>query len=420
MSARPFASELLFVAVLSGFASLLRAEPDPAAILTAIVKRVAADQARLPNYTCRQTIERSTRPDGGKKWSSLDTLRLDVALISGKELFAWPGSSKFEDKPIDQMVSGPGAIGNGTFAVHLRNLFLTRGPEFYYAGETVVDGRPAVRFDYKVARDKSGFEVGDGDHSALVAYSGSFWADRKTLDLIRVFTRVDEVPPPVRVSATRDTIDYARVRIGESDFLLPSSAEMVLVWPHGEARNMVRLDSCRQYVGESVVTFGDAPETQAANPVRVVNLPAGLWVEVTLRTGITRDTAVGDAVSADLARDLKSKDGALLLPKGARFTGRVTRLERRRSRSSEYGVIGIILTEAEAPGLKAQFHWELDSVGISRTGEFFVPNSSAIQPIGWNRIQPETAMPQPDEGVFCIKRTPPVTTPGLRMLWRTR
>jgi hypothetical protein len=354
MPIRVYVRSFVSAMVISGFAVSARAAaPDPAAILAGIIKRVAADHARLPNYTCTQTIQRSVRPDASKKWAPVDTLRLEVALVAGTELYAWPGSPNFEEKRIDELIQGAGAIGTGVFALHLRNLFLKAGPKFYYAGETEVGGRPAVRFDFKVPREKSGFEVGDGQHEAAVAYAGSFVADRETLELIRLDVRVDEVPAPVRVKATRDTIEYAKVRIGESEFLLPASAQMIIIAPEGETRNITRFDACRQYVGESVVSFGDAPEAETARPVREVKLPAGLGIEMTLETQISPQAAVGDPVEGLLQRALKDKEGTLLLPKGTRFKGRITRLERRRTAAIQYGVIGVTFGQADAPGLKA-------------------------------------------------------------------
>ncbi|HWR54149.1 MAG TPA: hypothetical protein VN428_23770 [Bryobacteraceae bacterium] len=409
----------------AAFSLLVRpcwAEAEPATLLAGIRKRVAADHARLPNYTCKQTIERSTRPNASKKWTPVDSLRLEVALVAGRELYAWPGSPKFEEKRIDELVGTSGAIGTGVFALQLRNLFLAPGPKFFYAGEAQANGRRAVRFNFEVPREKSGFEVGDGQHGAVVAYAGSFLADSETLELIRLDIQVDEVPAPVRVRATRDSIEYAKARIGESDFLLPALAEMIIIAPDGDARNITRFDACRQYVGESVVSFGDAPSAgaEAVKPFREVGLPAGLAVEMTLETQITPDAAVGDPVEGVLTRPLKGKDAMLLLPKGARFTGRITRLERRRAGAVQYGVIGVTFGQAEAPGLKAQFHGELESVGIGARADFHVPYYNGPREFNiWSGIEHVTAPPQPDEGIFYVRQQQPRTGRSLRMLWRT-
>ena len=62
-------------------------ELAPEILLLARIKAKAAENLqRLPNYTCTQTIERSHRNARARKFELLDTLRLEVALVEGKEL----------------------------------------------------------------------------------------------------------------------------------------------------------------------------------------------------------------------------------------------------------------------------------------------------------------------------------------------
>ena len=49
---------------------------------------------RQPNYTCVETVERSARPGAKKNFQLKDTLRMEVALVDGKEMFAWPGAKE--------------------------------------------------------------------------------------------------------------------------------------------------------------------------------------------------------------------------------------------------------------------------------------------------------------------------------------
>src|SRR4051794_5160033 len=92
----------------------------PDVLLLSRIKIKMAETLRTqPNYTCLQRIERSQRRLPKHRYELLDNLRLEVALVEGKELFAWPGSKKFEDTELHQMVTG-GAIGNGNFALHAR------------------------------------------------------------------------------------------------------------------------------------------------------------------------------------------------------------------------------------------------------------------------------------------------------------
>src|SRR5437588_9915293 len=65
-------------------------------LLARIKNRMSENLRHQPNYTCLETIERTRRPQGGKAKIE-DTLRLEVALVEGKEMLAWPGSKKFGD-----------------------------------------------------------------------------------------------------------------------------------------------------------------------------------------------------------------------------------------------------------------------------------------------------------------------------------
>ena len=49
--------------------------------------------AQVPNYTCLETMERSQRWPRAKSFRPLDTVRLEVSNVDGKELLAWPGAA---------------------------------------------------------------------------------------------------------------------------------------------------------------------------------------------------------------------------------------------------------------------------------------------------------------------------------------
>src|ERR1700692_4299826 len=96
---------------------------SPDVLLLAKVRLHALENlSRQPNYTCVETVERTRRSGPSRKFQLQDTLRLEVALVDGKEMFGWPGARKFEDTDLRNMVH-EGAIGNGNFALHARAIF---------------------------------------------------------------------------------------------------------------------------------------------------------------------------------------------------------------------------------------------------------------------------------------------------------
>jgi hypothetical protein len=168
-------------AVLPLMAFLLRAQtplsPDPEA-LTKIRQRMVYNLDHQPNYTCIETIERSARQKANAKLKTVDTLRLEVALVDGREMFAWPGAKKFDEADVGKMITG-GTIGNGNFGTHAKALFTMQGPTFHYVGEEAFQGKKAIHFEYKIAQTASRFSIRGANGSAVVGYHGSFYADRQ-------------------------------------------------------------------------------------------------------------------------------------------------------------------------------------------------------------------------------------------------
>lgn len=304
---------------------------DAKQILLARVKyHVGQTLQRLPNYTCHQTIERSRRSNPKRRFELVDAIRLEVAYVDGKELFSWPGAGKFEDQEITKIVGG-GTIGNGSFALHARSVFLSSVPTYHYEGESVEGERRIHTFRYEVPQFRSGYRIRVGNSEGIVGYAGIFSIDAATLDLIRLEVNATSIPPHLDLSSTKDVMYYRRVAIGSDKFLLPESSELVMIdLKGGESRNRTRFHSCRQYSGESVISFEEAPEGEpAANPApakgppQPADLHSGQWLEFRLQSAIRfGETPTGEPLVALLGSDAKRR-GKVLLPKGTPFHGRV-------------------------------------------------------------------------------------------------
>ena len=335
------------------------AQPDLAPhklLLEKIKLKMAENLTQLPDYTCLQTVERSQRRAASHKFELLDLVRLEVGLAQGKELFAWPGSGKFDDRDVTEMVQG-GTIGNGNFALHARAVFLSGTANIHYAGDEDFEQRSVHRFDYDVPLKRSTYRLQVPPNQSLVAYHGSFWADRQSLDIVRLVVDADHIPRELEIQEARKVIDYARMPIGSSEFLLPMRSELELLDLRGnESRNRTVLSTCRQFAGEAVLTFGEPPASvdSQALPVEERDLPAGLNLDVRLETDIDSTSAAsGDPVVAILQRDVKSK-GQVLAPKGAKLRGRLVRLERGSSRAFDYYTVGLQFSILEFGNVRAR------------------------------------------------------------------
>ena len=400
--------------------SLLRAQPDtssPDRLLAGIRRHVRDNLARLPNYTCRLTIERFHGPAAARHPTRVDTVHIEVGYVDGKELYAWPGQ-KFENKRLEQLMPPGGAVGNGDFALHIRSIFLTNAATFTYVGPTEEDGRPALQFQYRIAQEKSQYALSDGEHTALIGYHGSFWADAKTLGLMRLEVMVDDIPERIRVRQAGSKLTYALTRIGGADFLLPQSSDLFMLDSAGrESRNLTRFEQCHQYQGESVVSFVD-PSAVAESPKAVteVTLPAGLLVEMSLRTELNLERLViGDPVKATVVHDVQ-KTGVVIIPKGATVTGRVTRLGHMTNGRVQYTVAGIRLSTIEFADKHAGFTASLESFAFA-AAQIAV---AAGQDRSVTKRERRDGYPlEPGEGLLSIRGNVSRIPPGAHMFWRT-
>jgi hypothetical protein len=378
--------------------------------LARIKVKAAENLKRLPNYTCLETIERSRRRAPSKRYELLDTVRLEVAVVGGKELFAWPGGGQFEERELSKMVPG-GAIGNGNFALHARSVFLSNAAMFTYAGERYRDDRRTIRFDYRIPRMFSGYTIRVGETRGVVGYRGSLWVEAESLDLLRLEVHAEDIPPNLPIQSATDTMEYARVPIGESDFLLPQSSELVMIdMAGGESRNRTAFSGCRQYAGESVLSFAEPPpETpKAVLPViELITLPPGTLLNLALDGEISSKTsAVGDVINATVISPVK-KDGVVIVPKGARVSGRITRLERRSGAYAYYSV-GISFSSIEFENKRSQIDGNLVEHGRF-TGMQPVPRALGLSVLQ-TPASPNTFYVQ--GGQFRLSR-------GHRLTWRT-
>ena len=104
-------------------AALPAQDLPPWVLLLARVKQHArATFEHIPDYACLETVNRFQRPRDDAPFSPIDTVRLEVAVVSGKELLARQGATRFQDGNATDFIS-EGLIGSGGFS----GSFLTVG-----------------------------------------------------------------------------------------------------------------------------------------------------------------------------------------------------------------------------------------------------------------------------------------------------
>ena len=304
-------------------AALARAQTSD---LEKIKAAVMESLRRLPNYTCTETFQRTELPiiSGRPRLMMAETVRLDVAYLDGKEMFGWPASGKIDEADITKLISG--SVGNGYFGLFPNSIFSAANNWFQLVGAVDLDGKKSVRYDYRVPKANRAYELSNGSLAAVVGFHGSFWVDPATLDLMRITVIADDPPAVLDFASATGTLDFERKLIGGSSFVIPKSAEMIVVSTNGtKHQSSLSFAACHQFVGEAVLKFDDPSVEPAAPtkiPIREVTLPDDFTVLFTLETPIDWSTAGGDPVRATL-RESVQVNRVVVVPKGARLTGRI-------------------------------------------------------------------------------------------------
>lgn len=390
-------------------------------LLERVRARARENLTRLPDYVCVQTVERTyrSRPDGS--FEPVDTLRLEVALVGDRELVAWAGASRFEEKDITELVER-GTIGNGAFGLHARNIFLSAAPEFEFAGEEQSGELRTFRFDFEVPLERSTYRMRVPPRAARVGYHGSFWVEADSLDLVRLRVIVDDIPEELGVAWASGEIRYGRLLAGEGGFLLPEASELLMTSSAGEtSRNITRFGNCRRYAARSSVSFSAAerpPEAGAAP--RKLALPPKALIELELETEIDpRGATLGDEVRAVVARPVK-EGNRVLVPAGAVALGRLVRLERQEQPVEHY-LIGLEFHTLEAGNLKAEWRATMRRAGPASG---LLRQAKRLDPT----FDPRRKRPlleilvneqRRGQGILHWRAQYPVVSRGLRMEWVT-
>jgi len=387
--------------------------PDHLILLARAKQHMREVLLRQPNYTCQMSVERSRRRNPRRSFELVDQLRLEVALIDGKEIFSWPGARKFDERELREMVGGTSSTGG--FALHARAVFFGTAPRFTYLGpRQEAGGRLLHRWRFDVAQMQSGYmmRVGDqrgGTQEAIVGYHGEIAIDALTLDMVTLFYSAEEIPAHLGIQSTADTIAYERMLIGEQSFLLPAASDLSITGLDGATnRNRTRFHSCRQYAGESVISFDDPPpesSPSAGPPAPIPPLPVGLTLETDLESAVVHPAVVGSPIRLKLSRPARRK-GVTYLPKNAIVHARVIRSGVLPARSP-LTYYTLVFEQIEVNGVQADASIRLEDVlppQIGGTRQFRL------------EFEPTERTPRPGHFTVAISGNRPELRKGLRML----
>jgi len=165
-------------------------------------------------------------------------------------------------------------------------------------------------------------------------YSGTAIVDPETDEVVRLTVKTAELPDASSVCEISNDLKLKMTKIGDGEILLPIEAREKFVVTDGEEiENTTSFDECREYVGESRLSF-DPPEPDRPRPVEsggsapVRVLPNQRFtLEVTAPIASVT-AAAGDSFTARLLTSLRDERRRTLAPKGSLLRGHLLRVER--------------------------------------------------------------------------------------------
>jgi hypothetical protein len=404
-------------------ASAQQTEPE-LVLLNRIKAHMRSELTQVPNYTCLETVRRLHSEPGPKtRLTPLDSVHLEIVYSGGKEWYGMPGDRSFTEKNPAAFI-GTGMIGDGLFAITLHNLFVADAALFTPQGEESLEGRRAMRYDFRLPRSVNKLAITLVEAKGTVGEEGSLWVDPESLDLLRLDVRATEIPAYLPLSELQFQVTYGRTRIGELDGLLAQQADLSMTKTSG-SEDFDRFDftHCRTFHTASTIHFGgDAPVpgatgiSSSAGDQPRIQIPALLAVTIALATPISDRDAVGKLLEGRVVGSVKNK-GQILIDDGALVTGRLRRLDR--YKNGPQFILGIEFTEVRARAGTAPFYADLLSMehrpDVYPSLEENIVRLDGV--VGRREIQ---LTELPGVVAFFVKANSFPLAPGLRTVWRTR
>jgi hypothetical protein len=327
---------------------------DPQDVLARVAAKLEATERRIPNFTCVETVTRdyyqpaSTLPracsvlleerkrrtkDLILRHLATDRLRLDVTMVRTGELFSWVGARNFDDKGIEHLVRD-GPVGSGAYGTFLKLVFLQDVKEFVFERNLVSGGHNLMEYSFRVNRSDSHYRVKLENSWIDTAYSGTFQLDPKSEEVFEINLQEDDLPDRSEYCTTITSAKFQTVEIANVRFVMSARAVQRFVYGNGEEiENTTTFANCREYLGESTISFTQDSEpklgvSNAPPPEKLGPVPAGLRFAFALTSPIESDTAAaGDPFAGKLTEPLLDGKHKVFAKAGSLVEGRLLRVQ---------------------------------------------------------------------------------------------
>jgi len=206
----------------------------------------------LPDYICIQTTKRSAQP-----------ARLDARPVRDevRELLTFSGRQETYEvqnvngKPVHMPRSAlQGNISTGEFGTLLDRLFASESAaQFGYERRTRFRGVEVDVFAYQVSSEH-GYTLYSGYQKYESAWQGLVYANHADGTVLRIRMECTGIPVNFPVHHIDITLDYAPVKIGDREYILPSQFDLTQESSGGVTSNHAEFGSYRKFQTEASFT----------------------------------------------------------------------------------------------------------------------------------------------------------------------
>ena len=207
----------------------------------------------LPNFMCEQMTDRyiyHVYPDGTGQWNHKDKYTELLTYFDHQEDRILLDKEQNGSTSSHDTENIRGAMSSGEFSYTLSGLFRPSSKADFQWKETGVLGDSTVQvFDYRVAQEHSTFNLRASSNDVVtVGYHGQVYIDTATRMVRRITQVADNVPPKFLIQAVSISVDYDFVVINNHDYMLPISAQVIVVKGRTELdRNEIEFRNFRRF-----------------------------------------------------------------------------------------------------------------------------------------------------------------------------
>jgi VWFA-related protein len=254
----PYVSEKLSIAITRIENATRPPEVEQQRIVEIARQRALDYQDMLPNFTCLQVTRRLVDSSGKKNWRVKDaftellryqdkqevrqTLEVNGAKVQGTRLKLG------------------GVMSRGELGGLMKVVFDQKAKaSFNWTDLTSLGNQTCHVFSFKVARLNSNYSLAAGSHAQnemVIGFHGLIYIDSNSYAIRRITIEAENVPAEFPVQESAITVDYDVVAVGEHDYMLPVSAEMLVrMGKRALVRNETNFRDYRRFGAESSIKF---------------------------------------------------------------------------------------------------------------------------------------------------------------------